>query len=57
MVDGKVDPKFRQESIVLLRESKMVSTDEGCGDLEQELQMVGVNYANYISSERYDFYL
>ena len=40
VVDGKVDPKFRQESIVLLRESKMVSTDEGCGDLEQELQMV-----------------
>ena len=40
MVDGKVDPKFRQESIVLLRESKMASADEGCGELEQELQTV-----------------
>ena len=40
VVDGKVDPKFRQESIVLLRESKMASADERCGDLEQELQTV-----------------
>lgn len=40
VVDGKVDPKFRQESIVLLRESKMASADEGCGELEQELQTV-----------------
>ena len=42
VVDGKVDPKFRQESIVLLRESKMASTDKGSGNLEQELQTVRV---------------
>ena len=31
---------YTSDAAVLLRESKMVSTDEGCGDLEQELQMV-----------------
>ena len=38
VVDGKIDPAFRQESIVLLRESRLVSkeTDE-CVD---EMQMV-----------------
>ncbi len=40
VVDGKVDPEFRKESIVLLRESQLVQNRKGeCTD-ENELQMV-----------------
>ena len=40
VVDGKVDPEFRQESIVLLRESQLVQNRKvECTD-ENELQMV-----------------
>lgn len=38
VVDGKVDPKFRKESIVLLKESRLVS--ESTDECENELQMV-----------------
>ena len=36
VVDGKIDPAFRQESIVLLRESRVVSreTDECVGEMQ-----------------------
>ena len=40
VVDGKVDPEFRKESIVLLRESQLVQNRKAeCTD-ENELQMV-----------------
>jgi len=38
VVDGKVDPKFRQESIVLLRESKVVSQE--ATECESNIQVV-----------------
>ena len=40
VVDGKIDPMFRKESIVLLRESKVFSeSQDGCEE-ERELQKV-----------------
>lgn len=40
VVDGKVDPKFRKESIVLLRESRLVQNRKVECTGENELQMV-----------------
>lgn len=40
VVDGKVDPEFRQESIVLLRESQLVQNRKVECTGENELQMV-----------------
>lgn len=40
VVDGKVDPEFRQESIVLLRESQLVQNRQVECTGENELQMV-----------------
>ncbi len=40
VVDGKIDPEFRKESIVLLRESKLVSENDSACEEEKELQMV-----------------
>ena len=40
VVDGKIDPEFQRESIVLLRESRLVPMDDAdCGE-ERELTMV-----------------
>ena len=38
VVDGKIDPEFRKESIVLLRESKVVSQE--ATECESNIQMV-----------------
>ena len=41
VVDGKIDPKFRQKSIVLLRESECVHREEAaCTEAEKEIQTV-----------------
>lgn len=41
VVDGKIDPEFRRESIVLLRESQLISQEELNCDVEiKEFQNV-----------------
>lgn len=56
VVDGKIDPEFRRESIVLLRESRLVSVDDTNCETKKNTNGVSER-SNCFSCKRYYFYL